>query len=394
VELAVGLEHDLPAFIPGVAPVRCRQRRVAVVLEQLVQPEQPPLEPIVARHDVIARRDRLHQRVHSLVVHLVGEVACADPRGIFTQPVVRRLVGQDRVEDVGVRAGQVLQARGDGCGCASAQLAVARVEPVEDLVAGQLLAVQLVARRAVRLVEEAVPCAAAGHRLFVENLLLGLAQQVGPEQPHDFEPVAVASQRRVGQPRGRDLVRRVRQLQFEEDELLAELRAALGHALEQRAARRVLRVAGPVERGEAADAARALLQCLEPANHLSQLGRAESRNAAAILAVQRVGFRVRRVQVRVELRVVHARVQVAQVPGDFLSAGEGCRGHAILSPSHCRVAIQSPPKQMLFGQDSQDCFLLSCQSCESCQKGLSLLRILKEKPQRVCIPVGICPDRS
>ena len=62
-------------------------------------PSSRAFEPVVALRDVVAARRRLDERLDRLVGRLVREVARGDPRRIAAQPVVDRLVLQDRVED-------------------------------------------------------------------------------------------------------------------------------------------------------------------------------------------------------------------------------------------------------------------------------------------------------
>ncbi len=106
VEAGVGAQHRVTRLGPRIVPIGRGEGRVAIVIEQRIQPQQPSLQPVVARHDVVAGGHGLDQSLHGAVVHFVAEVARADPRGIVTQPVIRRLVGQDGVEDVGVGAQQ------------------------------------------------------------------------------------------------------------------------------------------------------------------------------------------------------------------------------------------------------------------------------------------------
>ncbi len=235
IEARVSIQDDRARLVPGIEPVSSRQRRIAIVVEQLIHAEQPPLEAIVAGNNVVTRRHCLDQCFNHAVVHLVRHVARRDPGGIFAQPVVRRLVGEDVVEDVGRRVVHDSQTGRQRLLRSTPLLAIGRIEAGQHLVAGQLLAIERVARAAVHLLEEAHPCIAAGHRLLGQDLLFRLAEHVRPKATHLLDPMSVALQAGVGKPRSRRLIGRGRQLQLHEDELLAQARAALGRFLEQRA---------------------------------------------------------------------------------------------------------------------------------------------------------------
>ena len=74
----------------------------------------------------------------------------------------------------------------------SRDLAVLRRQQIEDLGAGQLLAVEREAQRRHGLVEQPDPGAAAGDVFLVQRLLDLVGQLVRPKAPHGIEPGAEA----------------------------------------------------------------------------------------------------------------------------------------------------------------------------------------------------------
>ena len=102
-ELVVALEHELAGV--GVADrlLDLGDRRHPVVVGEPVEPEQLRLQPVPAAGDLVAADDRLDQRLDRLVGGLVGEVAGGEPVRVGAQPVLRRLVLDQRVEDEAAR---------------------------------------------------------------------------------------------------------------------------------------------------------------------------------------------------------------------------------------------------------------------------------------------------
>ena len=89
------------------------------------------------------------------------------------------------------------------------------------------------------LLEQARPRARAGQRLLGEDALLGLGEQVRAVAPRGAQVVAAEVEPVVGEQRLGALVVERRPLELEEDQRGLDLRAALLHELQQRAALRV-----------------------------------------------------------------------------------------------------------------------------------------------------------
>ena len=315
-EAPVGRQHHLHGVVPVVAPGLGGERRVAVVVEQLADVEQPALEPVVALDDVVAADHGGDQRVDDGVVDLVVQVAVADPGREAAHAVLGRLVGQQGVEHEGRGGKQRPQPLGDRGRGALPERPVGLVELVQEFLALDLRTVELELRRAVHLVEVADPCAPARDRLLAEHALLGLRQQVRPGAPGDAQEMAVVLDPVVGQQRVGLFVFQGRPLQLEEQQGLVQASGALGELLQQRAALRVAGVRRPRQVGVGARPAGPLQACLVAFDQAGQPGGVEPPEAATVVVGQLVGLPVCRVQVAVERRVVGGGVQVGKVPAD------------------------------------------------------------------------------
>ncbi len=172
------------------------------------------------------------------------------------------------------------------------------------------------------LVEEAVPGVAPRDRLLSQDLLFGLAQQVGAIAAHCLDPVPIVRHGWVRIPGLGGRVRRGGQLELEEDEFLAEPGAPLRGALQQRATGRCAGVGRPIQVGVGADPGGPLADRLVGGQQFPQRGRVQGRDAPAVRRVQLVRARVRAVQIAVDGRVVAGRVEVGQVPGDLFGAAQ------------------------------------------------------------------------
>src|SRR5262249_31309196 len=154
-------------------------------------------------------------------------------------------------------------------------------------------------------------------RLFLKDLLLGLAEEVRPPGSFPLEIVAIASQ--LG-PRQQGLPRPVRHLdpfEIEEDEMLVDGGPLLAGAAEQGPMFGVIGLAGVKEVrvdnwsihlfGEA-------LQLADGGEKQVGLGALVSADLAAVGFLKGTGTRHGRFEVLADLRVVHALVEIAKVP--------------------------------------------------------------------------------
>ena len=235
------------------------------------------------------------------------------------------------------------QAGGEGGRGAAAQLPLRGVQPGEDGRLGERLAVQLVAGAAVHLVEVARPGAAAGHRLLGQHLLLPLGQQVGPVHAGDLQPVPPGGERRAVHERPRRLLGGVRPLQLQEEQLLAQPRAALVGLLQQGAEGGLVGPGGPAEVGEGAHPAGQVQQRLVAAQQPGQLAGRERGDPAAELGGQPVGQAVRLREVALQGGVLRGGIQAGEVPGDPLGPGGSVVRHGrgsfrLLPPNITRAA--------------------------------------------------------
>ena len=319
-EVAVGGQHHRARLVPRAPPLDRRHRRVAVVVLEPVEAEQAALQPVVAVHEVVARLAGLHQRGHRLGLDLVGEVALGGGIGVAAQAVAAGLVLHQRVEHEREQARVGAQALGERVGGAAAGLAIGVVEEREQLLLALLdravRALEAEAQRRQRLVEQARPGARARVGELLEDLLLGLGEQVRPVAAHRREEVAAARERGVGEPLlGLGVVER-HPLELEEHERVADLARALLHALEQGAVARRRRIGGEQQLRVGAGPVGGLLERLELVERSGQLGGGERRHAPAVALGEALGGGQRVGEVTLDARVVGAGVEVGEVPGD------------------------------------------------------------------------------
>ncbi len=249
-EVAERVQHELAGLVPAVVLVALRDRGHAVVVGQALDPEEPGLQAVPAARQLVGALHCVDERLHRLVAGLVGEVAPRQPAVEVAQTVVRRLVGQQRVEDEGAGAQPRLQRVGDGLLRGGADAAVRVVEPGERDVQrdGLVLAVERDLDGAGQLAEEARPRAATGDRLLGEDALLGLGQQVRAVAPRGGQVVAAALQALGGQQLVGERVVQGRPLELEELQRRLDRGRLLLHALHERADRRVRRVDAELQR--------------------------------------------------------------------------------------------------------------------------------------------------
>jgi hypothetical protein len=168
--------------------------------------------------------------------------------------------------------------------------------------------------------EQAHPRASPGDRLFREDPLLRLGQDVRLVAARRFQMVPIPGHGRVGRGALRRLVRHSEPLEVEEYELRSEHRARLLDPLQERAAGGIGGIGGEFQRGVRAHLACQLLDLLEFGDRLGELGRREAGDPAGVAIPEgfcpRFGLR----EVHAEHGVVQALVEVGQVPGDRFGA--------------------------------------------------------------------------
>ena len=182
-ELAVGLDHDLLRFVPRRLRRVLGNRREAVVVLEPVEAEQLRLEPVIALRHVVPGCCSVDERLHRGVSCFVAEVASRDPGGVATQPVVDRLVLQNRVEDGRPRAEAGLEGGTNRLRRAATLVAVGRVELCHRSLErnGLVAAREVDAEGAKHFLIESRPRGDARDGLLGDDLLLRLRQEVGPE---------------------------------------------------------------------------------------------------------------------------------------------------------------------------------------------------------------------
>ena len=167
-------------FVPADLRLDVGDRRHAVVVGEAVDAEQARLQRVPALRDRVAALHRFDERLHRLVARLVREVAARDPAVEVAQPVVDRLVGEQRVQHerrvrspgsrpaVTASAAVRRTSRSGACSRPSAASSVV-VSPSSST-----------RDRRHLLFEQPLPRARAGDRLLGEDDLFGLGEQVRP----------------------------------------------------------------------------------------------------------------------------------------------------------------------------------------------------------------------
>jgi hypothetical protein len=315
-EVPVGVEHDASRLREGSLAGGSGERRVAVVVVERLEAEQPGLQPVVAGHEVGAVLAGGHQRADGVTVDLVGEIPLVHRLGEATQAVAGSLVLGECVEDEGQQPPVLLQPFRERSGGGPTHLAGGVVEAREHLLLAQLVGaavdLQPEAHPAGELVEQPREGTPPGVGGLLEQPLLGLRQQVraiAPEASQEVCPPLEAG--RVEQGRRVGIVD-ARPLEAEEQDLVLDLGGALLHALEQRAVARLAGVAGEEQPRIALGALHGLLHCLELGDRLGESAGVELRHPAAMPLGE--GFRPREGKVEVALEIVDRRVEVCEVP--------------------------------------------------------------------------------
>ena len=200
-ERAIRRQHALARLVPGDRPVIVvRQRRIAVPVLQLRQPEPLRLHQVVAmREPREIRAHRRHQRIDDLVLDHVGAVAVAARARIVPPRVDDLLVLRQRVGDQREQPDILAERLADRTPRGLAHRTVAIRQLVQRGADGQFLAAQRHPHRRDRLIEQPAPRAAPGHLLLVQQLLQFVGQLVRPEHAQVAQPGPPLRQRRIRQ---------------------------------------------------------------------------------------------------------------------------------------------------------------------------------------------------
>ncbi len=195
-EILVGRQHRVLRFVPSDRRLRgFGQRRVAVPVVHRLHAEPARLHRIVAvRQARIGVANGGGERIHDAFLDAVGQVAGIGDVLEAAPAVGDFLVLGQRVGDQREGAQILAEGRGQRLGRLPAHLAVGVLQPVQRRLQRQLLAVDVEAQFGHRLVEQAVPGAAAGHRLFVEELLDAVLELVGLVLPQIEHPGPVVAE--------------------------------------------------------------------------------------------------------------------------------------------------------------------------------------------------------
>ena len=271
----IGRKHGVARLVPADRGLRgLGQRRVAVPVVERLHAEPLRLHRIVAvRQPRIGLAHGLGQRVDDAALDAVGEVSGIGDVLEAAPAVGDLLVLGQRVGDEREDPQILLEGASERFGRRAALFRVGVLQAVQRRLQHQLLAVDFEAQLRHRLVEQAVPGAAPGDRLFVEQLLDAILELVGLVHPEVEHPGTVVAERRIGVEGGADQ-RVVDQIELQGKE--QQMRAGVGHLFLDVAvelgALRIGRVAGVDECRIGNDAADQFLERFIFAKALSKAG--------------------------------------------------------------------------------------------------------------------------
>ena len=259
------------------------------------------------------------QRVDHLALDPVGEMARVGDVGELAPAVGDLLVLGERVGDQRKEAQVGAERGGEGVRRRLALRLVRVLEPGEQRLERQALALEVEAERRHRVVEQPVPRGGARHRLLQEQLLDLVGELVRLLLADVLEPRAIVAERRR---RHRGLQRGVVdpvELELEKQEVARERRHLLVRVAVELRPGGVAGVAGVEERGVGHDAPDQVLKRLVGPHRLGEVfarrrrcGDACEPAAPAFRERLRLGLRPR--EICSEARRVHALVEIVEPP--------------------------------------------------------------------------------
>ncbi len=220
-EIRIGGQDGVFRLGPRDGPlIDLGQRRVAIPMIELVLAEPPRLQLVVAvRQARIGLLHGRHQRLHRFAFDAIGEVARIR-HVLETAPAIGDfLVLRERVGDEREVAQVCRQRLGEGLGGVLAHGLVGILHLVQGRLDGEFLAAHIEPQRRDGLVEEAVPGAAAGHRLFMKELLDLVVELIRLVLAQILDPGPVMGERLPCHRRVEDRVVDAVQFQPEEQQL-------------------------------------------------------------------------------------------------------------------------------------------------------------------------------
>ncbi len=320
-EGAVGGEHALARLVPADgARLDLGQRRVAVPVVELVLAEPLGLDRVVAVRELgEAGAHGRDQRIHHLALDAVRQMPRVGHVLEAAPAVGDRLVLGERVGDEREQAEIVPQHLGDRVGAGAAAGLVGVLHQGQRLFEQELLAVDLEAQARHGLVEQPVPGAAAGDRLFVKQLLDAVLELVGLLFPHVLDPGPVVAEGRLAERLLDQRIVDAVELQREEQEMRRGRGDLVLHVAVELGALGVGGVAGMDQPGEGHEPAKQILDLLETGHRGAELGagprgRGDFGELALVGLLERGAFGLGAGEIGRHLRRIDAGIEIGKVP--------------------------------------------------------------------------------
>ena len=269
----VGVEHPRLGIEPrDLGFIGLGQGRVAVPGFELLQPQPLGLHRVVpVRDSGEGLGDGVGQRLHHLVLNLIGDVAGRHRALVAPPAVVDLLLLDHRVVDPGQQALVVAEGLGDRRSGLGPGFAIGVGEQVEDFGVGQRFAVDVEAQRGHGLIEQLHPGIAADNGEVVGVALQLVRELVGLHQPGAGNEAGPRLHRILRQFLRHHVIADVVELQREEYQFGADQGRALvdpGLKLHGLAVRALGRA---VEEGIGPQLAQTFVNALVPGDGLGQL---------------------------------------------------------------------------------------------------------------------------
>ena len=259
------------------------------------------------------------QRIHHLALDAVRQMPRVGHVLEAAPAVGDRLVLGERVGDEREQTEILLQYFGDRLGAGAAAGLVGVLQQGQRLFEQELLAVDLEAQARHSFIEQPVPGAAAGDRLFVEQLLDAVLELVGLLFSHVLDPGPVMAEGRLAERLLDQRIVDAIELQREEEKMRRSRGDLVLHVAVELGALGVSGVAGMDQPGEGHQPAKQVLDLLVTGHGGAELGagprgRRDFGEFALVGLLERGAFGLGAGEIGGHLRRIDAGIEIGQIP--------------------------------------------------------------------------------